>query len=102
MKAPVLWIWDKDDQLLFEGQFKDSKIMKTGEAYRYKHLVKEGTKEGRILTAEMVDMAIILDIAWLEKDGTLNFIFENEEDDKPKRRKFGLPHNYSRFLGKGR
>lgn len=79
MTAPVLWIWDKEDNLLFEGQFKGSPVLKTGEAYRYKHLVKEGTKEGRILTKEMIEMAIVLDTVWMEADGILYLNFEGEK-----------------------
>jgi hypothetical protein len=75
MTAPVLWIWDKDDNLLFEGQFSGSLVLKTGEAYRYKHLCHDGVKEGRMLTKEIIDMAIIIDTVWLEKDGIVNLTF---------------------------
>jgi hypothetical protein len=85
MTAPVLWIWDKDDNLLYEGPFKGGSILMTGEAYRYKHLCHDGVKEGRMLTQEMIDLAIILDILWLEKEGSIDITFAPEEtNDKSK------------------
>lgn len=80
MPAPVLWIWDKDDNLLYEGAFTGD-ILMTGEAYRYKHLCYDGIKEGRMLTQEMIDMAIIIDTVWMEKDGQISITFAPEEDD---------------------
>jgi len=71
MAAPILWIWDTNDDLIYEGQFSGV-VMKSGKAYRYRHLCADGMKEGHCLTQEMINNAILFDTVDFEADGEIN------------------------------
>lgn len=74
MTAPVLWIWDKNDVLLYEGQFTGT-VMKKGRAYRYKHLCHDGTREGLVVSKTQIKNAIVLDDVDFEEEGILTVSF---------------------------
>ena len=75
MAAPVLWIWDIEGTLIYEGAFTGT-VMASGQAATYRHLCKDGVKAGVVLTRAMIENALVLDTVDFEKDGELTVRFQ--------------------------